>query len=93
MPTATKYSAKQLMGMMEWYTVELLQDRLFPDPPVEFVYEFSEFGKTVSSDLVEWFEKLPEQEQAKILERSVSTIVRQFPFAFSEQPAVLTSSS
>lgn len=80
MLTETKYSKKQLKGMMERFTRELLQPRSFSDLPVKFAYELSQFGKTVSchlrttqgvvlevSDLVEWFEKLPEQKQAEIL--------------------------
>ena len=81
MPTETKYSKKQFIVMMERYAAELLQPHSFPDLPVKFAYEVSQFGKTVSchlrttqgvllqvSDLVEWFEKLPENEQAEMLE-------------------------
>ena len=81
MSTATTYSRKQLKVMMERYTLELLQPCPFAEVPVKFAYEFSQFGETVSchlrttqgvvlevSDLVEWFEKLPEQKQAEILD-------------------------
>ena len=81
MPTATTYSKKQLTRMMERYTSELLQPGLSPELPVRFAYETSQFGETVSchlrttqgvvrqvSDLVEWLEQKPEQEQAEILE-------------------------
>ena len=80
MLTETSYSKKQLKVMMERYTVELLQPRPFTELPVKFAYDVSQVGETVSchlrttlgvvlqvSDLVGWFEKLPEQKQAEIL--------------------------
>jgi hypothetical protein len=69
---------------MERYTVELLQPQMFAELPVKFRYELSQFGDTVSchlrttqgvvrqaGELVTWFEKLGEEEQAKILGTSL----------------------
>ncbi len=80
MATETKYSKKQLRAIMERYTIELLQPYSFPELPLKFRYELSQFGDTVSchlrttqgivrqaDELVNWFEKLSEQEQEQIL--------------------------
>lgn len=81
MSTNTEYSKKQLKKMIERYTLALLQPLSFADLPVKFACETTQFGKTVSchlrttqgvvlevSDLVKWFETLPESERAEILE-------------------------
>ena len=80
MPTATKYSKKQLKVMMERYTSTLLEPASFSELPVTFAYDTTQFQGTVSchlrttkgivievDELVTWFEKLTAKKQAEIL--------------------------
>ena len=80
MATDTKYSRNSLRAIMERYSRDLLQPKMFCEVPLKFQYELSQFGGTVSchlrttqgivmqiDELVEWFEKLPENTQTEIL--------------------------
>ena len=86
MQTETTYSKKQLKVMMERYTTTLLEPVSFADLPVKFTYDTTQFHETVSchlrttkgvvlevEELVAWFEKLPKEKQAEILDRLRST--------------------
>ena len=81
MPTATKYSKKQLIAIMEQYAHRLLQPHAFVDLPLKFKLDVAQYGNSVSchlrttegimlkvDELTAWFEKLPEGEQEEILE-------------------------
>ena len=80
MPTATKYSKKQLKTMMERYATMMLEPVPIAEAPVTFAYETSQYQETVSchlrttkgiviqvNELVGWFEKLPKKNQSDIL--------------------------
>jgi hypothetical protein len=87
--TDTKYSKKQLTVMMEQYTRDLLRPQIFSELPLKFKYELSRFRDDMSchlrttqgivmqvDELVAWFEKLPEDVQAEIVDPKKAATIR-----------------
>ena len=80
MPTAVKFSKKQVSAIMERYAHERFRPHSLEDLPVKIRLDVSQHGNSVCchmrstegllltvDELIEWFDKLPDAERSEIL--------------------------